>query len=146
MKSKSILIQTDEASTNQTRPVLTNLNSSTFGSKRFSFANDYDKDERSYSKGAVGTFKNKNLVYAENNFGVNRMFETSLSKYLNDSGKEKKSKQILGAALVTGLGVAAGIGVPGSIGQLPNGAGGMNFPTPAGVDAATKLRNLISGG
>ena len=52
----------------------------------------------------------------------------------------------LGAALVTGLGVAAGIGVPGSIGQLPNGAGGMNFPTPAGVDAATKLRNLISGG
>ena len=52
----------------------------------------------------------------------------------------------LGAALVTGLGVAAGIGVPGSIGQLPNGAGGMNFPTPAGVDAATKLRNLIGGG
>jgi hypothetical protein len=52
----------------------------------------------------------------------------------------------LGAALVTGLGVAAGIGVPGSIGQVPNGTGGMNFPTPAGVDAATKLRNLISGG
>jgi hypothetical protein len=52
----------------------------------------------------------------------------------------------LGAALVTGLGVAAGIGVPGSIGQTPNGAGGMNFPTPAGVDAATKLKNLISGG
>lgn len=52
----------------------------------------------------------------------------------------------LGAALVTGLGVAAGIGVPGSIGQVPNGTGGMNFPTPAGVDAATKLRNLIGGG
>jgi hypothetical protein len=52
----------------------------------------------------------------------------------------------LGAALVTGLGVAAGIGVPGSIGQVPNGQGGMNFPTPAGVDAATKLRNLIGGG
>ncbi len=52
----------------------------------------------------------------------------------------------LGAALVAGLGVAAGIGVPGSIGQVPNGTGGMNFPTPAGVDAATKLRNLISGG
>ena len=52
----------------------------------------------------------------------------------------------LGAALVTGLGVAAGIGVPGSIGQVPNGQGGMNFPTPGGIDAATKLRNLISGG
>jgi hypothetical protein len=52
----------------------------------------------------------------------------------------------LGATLVTGLGIAAGIGVPGSIGQLPNGSGGMNFPTPAGVDAATKLRNLVSGG
>jgi hypothetical protein len=52
----------------------------------------------------------------------------------------------LGAALVTGLGVAAGIGVPGSIGQVPGGKGGMNFPTPAGVDAATKLKNLISGG
>ena len=52
----------------------------------------------------------------------------------------------LGAALVTGLGVAAGIGVPGSIGQVPNGTGGMNFPTPAGVDAAIKLRNLIGGG
>ena len=52
----------------------------------------------------------------------------------------------LGAALVTGLGVATRIGVPGSIGQLPNGKGGMNFPTPNGVDAATKLQNLISGG
>jgi hypothetical protein len=52
----------------------------------------------------------------------------------------------LGAALVTGLGVAAGIGVPGSIGQTPGGNGGMNFPTPAGVDAATKLRNLLGGG
>jgi hypothetical protein len=52
----------------------------------------------------------------------------------------------LGPALVTGLGIAAGIGVPGSIGQVPNGRGGMNFPTPGGIDAATKLRNLISGG
>jgi hypothetical protein len=52
----------------------------------------------------------------------------------------------LGPALVTGLGVAAGIGVPGSIGQTPNGQGGMNFPTPGGIDAATKLRNLIGGG
>jgi hypothetical protein len=52
----------------------------------------------------------------------------------------------LGPALVTGLGIAAGIGVPGSIGQLPNGRGGMNFPTPGGIDAATKLRNLVSGG
>jgi hypothetical protein len=52
----------------------------------------------------------------------------------------------LGPALVTGLGIAAGIGVPGSIGQTPNGQGGMNFPTPNGIDAATKLRNLVSGG
>jgi hypothetical protein len=52
----------------------------------------------------------------------------------------------LGTTLVTGLGIAAGIGVPGSIGQQPNGSGGINFPTPAGIDAATKLRNLVSGG
>jgi hypothetical protein len=52
----------------------------------------------------------------------------------------------LGAAIVAGAGVAAGIGVPGSIGQTAGGKGGINFPTPNGVDAATKLQNLISGG
>jgi len=48
------------------------------------FINEFDKVERSYSKDSMSNFKNKNLVYAENNFGVNRMFESNLKKYLND--------------------------------------------------------------
>jgi len=92
--SKSILTQTDEVSNNQTRPVLTNMNSSAYGSNNMLFINEFDKVERSYSKDSMSNFKNKNLVYAENNFGVNRMFESNLRKYLNDSGKEKKSKNI----------------------------------------------------
>ncbi len=92
--SKSILTQTDEVSNNQTRPVLTNMNSSAYGSNNMLFINEFDKVERSYSKDSMSNFKNKNLVYAENNFGVNKMFESNLRKYLNDSGKEKKSKNI----------------------------------------------------
>jgi hypothetical protein len=74
---------------------------------------------------------------------VGQALVPSAASFLNG---ELAGSGALGAALVAGLGVAAGIGVPGSIGQVPNGTGGMNFPTPAGVDAATKLRNLISGG
>ena len=48
--------------------------------------------------------------------------------------------------LVAGaVGAAAG-GVPGAVSAVINAQGGQIFPTPAGVDAATKLRNVISGG
>jgi len=43
------------------------------------------------------------------------------------------------------VGAAAG-GVPGAVVAATNAQGGQIFPTPAGVDAATRLRNLVSGG
>lgn len=50
----------------------------------------------------------------------------------------------LGTALVAGLGVAAGIGAV--VPNTPTTQGGQLFPTPDGIDAATKLKNIISGG
>lgn len=50
----------------------------------------------------------------------------------------------LGTALVAGLGVAAGIGAV--VPNTPTTQGGQLFPTPNGIDAATKLQNLITGG
>jgi hypothetical protein len=48
--------------------------------------------------------------------------------------------------LVAGaVGAAAG-GVPGAVSAVINAQGGQIFPTPAGVDAATRLRNIVSGG
>jgi hypothetical protein len=48
--------------------------------------------------------------------------------------------------LVAGLAGAAAGGLPGAVQAVANSQGGQLFPTPAGADAATKLRNLISGG
>jgi len=48
--------------------------------------------------------------------------------------------------LVAGLAGAAAGGLPGAVQAVANRQGGQLFPTPSGVDAATKLRNLVSGG
>jgi len=48
--------------------------------------------------------------------------------------------------LVAGLAGAAAGGLPGAVQAVANSQGGQLFPTPAGSDAATKLRNLVSGG
>jgi hypothetical protein len=74
---------------------------------------------------------------------VGQAFVPSAASFLNGA---LAGSGALGPALVAGLGVAAGIGVPGSIGQTPNGQGGQLFPTPQGIDAATKLANLTNGG
>jgi hypothetical protein len=87
---------------------------------------------------AVGQNTTRNILGA-----VGQSLVPAASSFLNGA---LAGSGALGPALVAGLGIAAGIGVPGSIGQLPNGKGGMNFPTPNGIDAATKLRNLVSGG
>lgn len=52
----------------------------------------------------------------------------------------------LGLALTTGLSVASKNGIAGGVPQVPTSQGGQLFPTPNGVDAATKLQNLITGG
>ncbi len=90
IRSKTIFSQTDEISAQQSNSVWSN--SSNYGSKNMYFKNQFDQNESSNSKEAFGTFKNKNLVYDENNFGANRIFEKSLNKYLINSQKEKESK------------------------------------------------------
>jgi hypothetical protein len=50
----------------------------------------------------------------------------------------------LSAAIATGLSVASRNGLNPPLVQ--NTSGGMNFPSPPGIDAATKLQNLFGGG
>jgi hypothetical protein len=87
---------------------------------------------------AVGQNTTQNLLGA-----VGQALVPTAASFLNGA---LAGSGALTQGLVAGLAGAAAGGLPGAVQAVANSQGGQLFPTPAGADAATKLRNLISGG
>ena len=87
---------------------------------------------------AVGQNTTRNLLGA-----VGQALVPTAASFLNGA---LAGSGALTQGLVAGLAGAAAGGLPGAVQAVANSQGGQLFPTPAGADAATKLRNLVSGG
>jgi hypothetical protein len=106
----------------------------TQGTIRASFAGD----KQDLQALATGQNTLRNVIGA-----VGQALVPTAASFLNGAlaGSGALTQKLVAGA----VGAAAG-GVPGAVAAVINAPGGQIFPTPAGVDAATRLRNVISGG